>query len=92
MGTKLNPGSFDCHEAAADDEPLFTLLARDQLAPHLVLIWACIRGGDPITALDEFNRMVQDHIVTYDPEAEKGKVQEAAACAESMQDWRAANR
>jgi hypothetical protein len=40
MGTKNNPGTFDCYHAAADDEPMFILLARDPLAADLVRDWA----------------------------------------------------
>lgn len=40
MGTKLQPGRFDCYKAAEPAEPLFTLLARDPLAPALVMEWA----------------------------------------------------
>lgn len=40
MGTKNNPGKYDCHEHALPDEPLFTLLARDPAAPSLVRAWA----------------------------------------------------
>ena len=40
MGTKNNPGQFDCYDAAEDDEPMFTLLARDPMAPSLVRTWA----------------------------------------------------
>ena len=50
MGTKLNPGKWDCHAAAAPDEPMFVLLARDPSAPLLVELWALIReklGEDP---------------------------------------------
>jgi hypothetical protein len=43
MGTKNNPGAFDCHAAAADDEPLFTLLGRDKHAPMLLELWAAMR-------------------------------------------------
>ena len=46
MGTKANPGKFDCHNKAADDEPLFTLRAKDPIAPQLVLIWKAIRCGE----------------------------------------------
>lgn len=45
MTTKANPGKFDCHAKAADDEPLFTLRAKDPIAPQLVLIWKAIRAG-----------------------------------------------
>lgn len=45
MGTKTNPGKFDCYEAAAPDEPMFVLLARDPLAPYLVRLWALLKYG-----------------------------------------------
>ncbi len=44
MGTKLNPGKFDCYANAAPDEPMFVLLARDPLAPILVSLWADLRA------------------------------------------------
>lgn len=50
MATKANPGPFDCYKAAADDEPMFILLARDPLAPILVRLWSELRGhlaGNP---------------------------------------------
>ena len=40
MGTKTNPGQYDCYAKAEPDEPLFVLLARDPLAPILVRLWA----------------------------------------------------
>lgn len=40
MGTKNDPGQFDCYEAAEPDEPMFVLLARDPMAPGLVEQWA----------------------------------------------------
>ena len=43
MGTKNNPGEFDCYDKAAPDEPMFVLLARDPLAPILVDLWATLR-------------------------------------------------
>lgn len=50
MGTKNNPGKFDCHSRAEPDEPTFTLLGRDPVAPMLIAIWAHVReltGEDP---------------------------------------------
>lgn len=50
MGTKNNPGKYDCYEKADPDEPLFVLLARDPLAPVLVELWATLRAqlaGNP---------------------------------------------
>lgn len=40
MGTKNEPGNYDCYANAKDDEPMFVLLARDALAPGLVTEWA----------------------------------------------------
>jgi hypothetical protein len=48
--SKNNPSKFDCYAAAAPDEPMFVLLARDPSAPFLVALWALIReklGEDP---------------------------------------------
>lgn len=50
MGTKNNPGKFDCIAAAHPDEPMFTLLGRDPMAGALVRQWADMRaaaGEDP---------------------------------------------
>ena len=43
MGTKNNPGAFDCHAAAEPDEPMFVLLGRDPMAGLLVRLWAKMR-------------------------------------------------
>lgn len=40
MGTKNDPGKFDCYGEAYPDEPLFILRASDQRAPLIVRIWA----------------------------------------------------
>jgi hypothetical protein len=40
MGTKNNPGAFDCYKNADPDEPMFILLGRDDRAPSLVEAWA----------------------------------------------------
>jgi hypothetical protein len=40
MGTKNNPGKFDCYANAEPDEPVFVLLGRDPLAGQLVRLWA----------------------------------------------------
>jgi len=43
MGTKNNPGQFDCYANAAPDEPMFILLGRDRHAPALVHLWSVMR-------------------------------------------------
>lgn len=50
MGSKNNPGKFDCYANAEPDEPMFVLLGRDVDAPYLVEMWAKEReqrGEDP---------------------------------------------
>ena len=39
MGTKSNPGNFDCYANAEADEPLFVLLGRDPSAAFAVRQW-----------------------------------------------------
>jgi len=46
MGTKNNPGKFDCYANAEPDEPMFVLLGRDKHAPTLVWLWASLRELD----------------------------------------------
>lgn len=43
MGTKNNPGEFDCYQNAKPDEPMFVLLGRDRHAAGLVRLWALLR-------------------------------------------------
>jgi hypothetical protein len=43
MGTKNEPGKFDCYAAAGPDEPMFVLLGRDATAPFLVFAWVALR-------------------------------------------------
>ena len=40
VGTKNNPSKFSCYDKAEPDEPMFTLLARDPMAPTLIRMWA----------------------------------------------------
>lgn len=46
MGTKTNPGKYDCYSKAGPDEPLFVLRAKDPLAPMLVFLWSVLRMLD----------------------------------------------
>lgn len=63
MGTKNNPGRFDCLGAAEPDEPMFILLARDPSAPTLIREWVKLRiasgeSGDKLMeALDCAQKM-----------------------------------
>lgn len=43
VGTKNNPGKYDCLASASPNEPFFVLLGRDRMAPSLVEMWAQAR-------------------------------------------------
>ena len=76
MGTKNNPGKFDCYANAEPDEPMFVLLARDEKAPEIVRAWANKRYRVQVyLGLREAG----------DPHDEKGL--EAFACADAMEKW-----
>ena len=75
MGTKLNPGVYDCHARAEPDEPMFTLLARDPQAPKLVEQWAAERWARALRS--------------NDPQSDDAKkALEAWRCAADMRTWR----
>lgn len=78
MGTKNNPGNFDCYHAADPDEPMFVLLARDPWAFDLVSRWARIR-----------EQMINKGSA---PESDRAKVAEAVKCAEDMLKWYRQNK
>lgn len=92
MGTKANPGKYDCHAKAEPDEPLFTLLGRDPMAGHLVSIWSKLRQGDIEAAQTVFMHLIGRVDATlgyprdYEPDVEKG--QEAMNCSLAMFKWR----
>lgn len=77
MGTKRNPGSFDCHANALPDEPLFTLLARDPDFCRLVRKWAKRREADVRCGLR--------------PAGDAAMVTEARITANAGRRWRIAN-
>jgi len=77
MGSKNNPGEFDCYKNALPDEPMFILLARDPLAPTLIEQWAA-------------NRM-QAVMTKMRPLEDLKMVAEAQQCAKTMREWRDEN-
>ncbi len=50
MGTKNQPGKFDCYANAHPDEPMFVLLGRDPVARAVVTFWAAMRQ---VVGIDE---------------------------------------
>lgn len=77
MGTKSNPGAYDCYAHALPDEPMFVLLARDPTAAICVRDWA--RGLHHLINLG------------IKPESDRSKVSDALDCARAMEQWREAN-
>jgi len=93
MGTKLEPGKFDCYASAADDEPMFILLGRDKHAPTLVWLWATLRelDGENPAKVDEARACVAS-MLTWQKDHEKKAVGLGqAALAGVMELLRAAN-
>lgn len=84
MGTKNNPGKFDCYANAKPDEPLFVLLARDPLAPFLVSMWAAIRMGDYEKLATVFTKMSDTYLERYAIYPDVDKASEAMECAQNM--------
>lgn len=90
MGTKANPGSYDCYAKLAPDEPYLTLRGKDPAAPYLVMAWVKSRQGDWPGCLEVMMAMVSDREVqarASDP-ATNPKLEEALRCAFAMRDWR----
>ena len=77
MGTRNNPGRYDCYANALPDEPMFVLLARDPDAAYIVRLWAGMRSR----RIKEGQR----------PEGDEALVNEATECADNMERWRAEN-
>ena len=78
MGSKNEPGAYDCYANAEPDEPMFILLARDISAPDVVEKWA----EDRMRAI----------VLGLKPRSDLPMVDEAQQCARNMRAWRAANR
>lgn len=77
MGSKNQPGDFDCYANALPNEPMFILLARDKTAAVLVDDWAAERRC----------RIAAGEC----PQSDMAMVKEAMQCAENMRTWRNAN-
>jgi len=77
MGTKNNPGKFDCYENALPDEPMFILLARDPNFYKHVMKWANDRDLSVMCG----ERPLTDHDM----------VKIARQCAFDGQNWRRMN-
>jgi hypothetical protein len=86
MGTKNNPGNYDCYAKAGSDEPMFVLLARDPYAPLLVTMWARLRekmGGDA-TKIAEARQCAEAMSAWFESHADGEKKAQARAVMEIL--------
>ncbi len=60
MGTKAEPGPYDCYAKAAMDEPIFTMRSKDPSGPYFVRMWAFVRQGKFDEASLELAKMRAD--------------------------------
>jgi hypothetical protein len=62
MGTKNNPGDFDCYAKLAPDEPYFIVRGQDILAPGVVRRWAtlALEAGVDRAKIAEAERVAYD--------------------------------
>lgn len=81
---------LDCYHKAEEDEPKFTLLARDPLAAHMVALWAALRSGNVASALCIFADTVGDPGYEYQnfPEPSEVKISSACDISREMNKWR----
>jgi hypothetical protein len=87
MATKENPGKFDCYANAKDDEPMFVLLARDELAASLTIVWALLRDKAPREKImAEIDCAIAN--VAHKSPMNREKYVEAMNCAGDMYKWR----
>jgi hypothetical protein len=89
MGTKNEPGAYDCYAKLGPDEPYFLLRAKDPVAPYLTMMWAASRKGDWAGCLDLVTAMtINEDIAARIGSDDNPKLGEARACARSMDEWR----
>lgn len=88
MGTKANPGKFDCYSKAAPDEPIFVLRSMDPSAPVLVRLWAAIRAGH----MEQAHKLLDTAAGMSKAKGGDAKFYEALKCAGDMEAWAAKQR
>ena len=80
MGTKNNPGEFDCYKNLHPDEPYFLIRANDIFGPVVVRMWAQLYKAFKPIAKTRAGRARQ-----------RRKVKEANTLANRMEAWRQEN-
>ncbi|CAN1559472.1 PIN_EXO1 domain containing protein [Caulobacteraceae bacterium] len=87
MSSKIEPSQFDAYSKAETDEPFFTLLARDPIAPALVEAWAYLRSGQIGAAEIAFKQAV-DAATHIDPQMPgEAQIRSAFEVADDCRQW-----
>lgn len=74
MGTKNDPGIYDCYATLHPNETYFLIKARDPSGGQIVRAWAHARA-----------RLINQGLK---PESDRTMVAEALKCADAMDKWR----
>jgi hypothetical protein len=87
MSNKSDPSAFDAYAKAEEDEPVFTLLARDPVAPALIEAWAYLRSGQ-IGAAEIAFRAAMDAATHITPQTPgEAQIRSAFQVAEESRIW-----
>jgi hypothetical protein len=87
MSTKDDPSQFDAYAKAEADEPVFTLLGRDPMAPSLIEAWAYLRSGQ-IGAAEIAFRQAMDAATHVQPQMPgEAQIRSAFEVAEECRTW-----
>ena len=87
MNNKTEPSQFDAYQKAEDDEPVFTLLGRDPMAPSLIEAWAYLRSGQ-IGAAEIAFRAAADAAAHISPQMPgEAQIRSAFEVAEKARNW-----
>jgi hypothetical protein len=87
VSSKDDPSQFDAYAKAEADEPFFTLLARDPVAPPLIEAWAYLRSGQ-IGAAEIAFKAAMDAATHIQPQMPgEAQIRSAFEVAEEARGW-----
>ena len=87
MSSKIEPSQFDAYAKAETDEPFFTLLARDPIAPSLIEAWGYLRSGQIGAAEIAFKQAI-DAGTHIDPQMPgEAQIRSAFEVADECRHW-----
>lgn len=87
MGTKNNPGKFDCYAHAEPDEPMFVLLGRDPVASMVVGLWIMLRAHLGETSPEKLEEARVCGIAMVDYAIARGKGSAVAQANGAFKRW-----